>query len=83
MTIDLTPLYRSSIGYEIVDSLLTGITNQETKNSNLPPYNIEAIDEDRYAITLAVAGFTKDTLNLEVHDRVLCEALNQRYLDRI
>tara|TARA_R110001583_G_scaffold7720_3_gene37883 strand:- start:68267 stop:68752 length:486 start_codon:yes stop_codon:yes gene_type:complete len=70
--IDLTPLYRSSVGFDHLDSLLTSALNAETSNSaNYPAYNIEVIDENRYAISLAIAGFTQDELEIQVEKSVL------------
>ncbi len=52
---DLTPLLRSTIGYDRFSNLLDNAF--EGKASAYPPYNIEKIDADRYRITLALAGF--------------------------
>src|SRR5690606_39310810 len=60
MTIDLSPLYRHTIGYDRFASLLDTALRGEPVGSTYPPYNIEVIEEDRYAITLAVAGFSRD-----------------------
>lgn len=72
-SIDLTPLYRSSIGFDrmasLLDSALTSDTG--TTSSGYPPYNIEVTGENRYAITLAVAGFTQDELDIQVEKGIL------------
>jgi len=70
-TIDLTPLYRNTIGYDRLASILDSAFRTEQGNSSYPPYDIEAIDEHRYAISLAVAGFTRDELDIQVERGVL------------
>ena len=71
-TIDLTPLYRSSIGFDRFGSILNAALGSEKTNSTgYPPYNIEVVGEDRYAITLAVAGFEESELELQVENGVL------------
>lgn len=70
-SIDLTPLYRSSIGFDRFGSLLDNALRADTAASGYPPYNIEIIDENHYAITLAVAGFSQNELNINVEKGVL------------
>lgn len=70
-SIDLTPIYRSSIGFDRLASLIDSAFTNETASSGYPPYNIEALDEKRYAITLAVAGFAEDELDIQVEKGVL------------
>ncbi len=70
-TIDLTPLYRNSIGFDRFGSLLDTALRNEPASAGYPPYNIEIHDENEYAITLAVAGFTRDDLNIQVANGVL------------
>ena len=70
-TIDLTPLYRNSIGFDRLASLLDGSLRSETVAGGFPPYNIEVCDENRYAITLAVAGFERSELDISVEREVL------------
>ena len=55
MTVDFTPLYRNSVGFDRMLSLLDNSLRSEPSPGGYPPYNIEAVDENRYAITLAVA----------------------------
>lgn len=66
---DLTPLYRSSVGFDRVFDLLDTMSKAET--GGYPPYNIERVDENEYRITLAVAGFGQDDLDLEIHQNTL------------
>ncbi len=69
--IDLTPLYRSSVGFDRVGSLIDHALNSESTSSGYPPYNIELLDENRYAITVAVAGFSQEELDIQVEKGVL------------
>jgi len=70
-SIDLSPLYRNSIGFDRLASLLDSTLNTESVSPGYPPYNIEVIDENRYAITVAVAGFERDELDIQVEKGVL------------
>ena len=69
-TIDLTPLYRSFIGSEQLAARIEAAHRAEKQNS-YPPYNIELIDELRYRITMAVAGFSQQDVIVEVTDNQL------------
>lgn len=66
---DLTPLYRSTVGFDRVFDLLD--TMGKTETGGYPPYNIERLDENDYRITLAVAGFAEDELDVELHENAL------------
>ncbi len=71
-TIDLSPLYRSSIGFDRMARLLDSAMRADSNAAGgYPPYNIEVIGENRYAITLAVAGFAEDELSLEIENGIL------------
>jgi len=69
--IDLTPLYRSSVGYDRFGSLLDAAFQTEKTSAGYPPYNIEVVEENNYAITIAVAGFKEAELELQVENGVL------------
>ncbi|MCL4112408.1 UNVERIFIED_CONTAM: hypothetical protein GTU68_007246 [Idotea baltica] len=69
-TIDLTPLYRSSIGYDRFGSLLDSALRSE-QSAGYPPYNIEVVDENKYAITLALAGFDESDIDIQTEKGVL------------
>lgn len=71
MNIDLTPLYRSSVGFDRLASLLDTALRSEQASGGYPPYNIEITGENRYEITLAVAGFEESELELNVEKGVL------------
>lgn len=66
---DLTPLYRTTVGFDRMFDLLDGLSKSD--GAGYPPYNIERVDEDRYRITLAVAGFGESDLELVVHENTL------------
>ncbi|MCW8107960.1 Hsp20 family protein [Alteromonas ponticola] len=69
-TIDLSPLYRSFIGSDHLASLVDAATRAE-KQSSYPPYNIELLAEDKYRITMAIAGFSQDDVTIEVQENTL------------
>ncbi|MDW2061037.1 Hsp20 family protein [Vibrio sp. Vb1076] len=69
--IDLTPLYRNSVGFDRFASLLDHALTSEASISGYPPYNIEVLGENHYAITLAVAGFVQEELDIQVEKSVL------------
>ena len=57
---DLTPLYRSTIGFDRLGSLLDTLTDFEGDAPSYPPYNIERVGENEYRISMAVAGFGEE-----------------------
>ncbi|MDA0893453.1 MAG: Hsp20 family protein [Proteobacteria bacterium] len=63
MTVDLSPLYRTAIGFDRLASMLENANRVES--AGYPPYNIEVTGEDEYQIIMAVAGFTDDELSIE------------------
>jgi len=65
---DLTPLYRSTVGYDRLANMLDQILSHDVSAPSYPPYNIEKTGENAYRITLAVAGFTESELNIEVKE---------------
>ena len=70
-SIDLAPLYRSSIGFDRLGAILDTALRSEQASAGYPPYNIEATDENRYALTLAVAGFEQNELDIQTEKGVL------------
>lgn len=70
-SIDLTPLYRSSIGFDRLASLLDSALSSDTVASGYPPYNIEVLADNKYAIELAVAGFDEKELDIKVEKGTL------------
>ncbi|WP_421699954.1 Hsp20 family protein [Ancylobacter sp.] len=69
-TFDLTPLHRSTVGFDRLFSLLDQVNSVDTAPT-YPPYNIERTGENAYRITVAVAGFTADDLSIEVKENGL------------
>jgi len=69
-TFDLTPLYRSAIGFDRMASILDSLSRADQQPS-YPPYNIESTGEDQYRITMAVAGFDRSELSIEVSQNTL------------
>ncbi|GAL37502.1 Hsp20 family protein [Vibrio sp. SCSIO 43140] len=69
-TVDFTPLYRNAIGF---DRLFNMMEANSAKNSSggYPPYNIEQQDENHFRITMAVAGFAEDQLDLTQKENML------------
>ncbi len=67
---DLTPLYKTSVGFDHLASMLDSLSNDGTGNG-YPPYNIERIDENNYRISMAVAGFGEEDLNIVVEENTL------------
>jgi molecular chaperone IbpA len=70
-SIDFTPLYRNSIGFDHLASLINSAMRSEGALNGYPPYNIEMIEDDRYAITIAVAGFEQGELDIDVEKGIL------------
>lgn len=70
-TIDLSPLYRNSIGFDRMASLLDNALRSESASPGYPPYNIEVLEENRYSISLAIAGFAESDLDISVEKGVL------------
>ncbi len=69
---DFAPLLRSSIGFENLNRLIDSVTRAAEGGENgYPPYNIEKLGESGYRITMAVAGFSRDELDLTVQENTL------------
>ena len=69
-TFDLAPLYRSTVGFDRLFSLLDQATGLDPTPS-YPPYNIERTGENDYRISVAVAGFSEPELTIEVKENTL------------
>ena len=70
--LDLTPFYRSAIGFDRMANLVDGLfQTPDNSQSNWPPHNIEKKGETRYGITMAVAGFSEDDLDIVIHEQKL------------
>ncbi len=69
MRFDLSPLYRSTVGFDRLFNMLDGAN--DAQGQSYPPYNIERLGENDYRITMAVAGFAEADLNIEVKESAL------------
>jgi molecular chaperone IbpA len=69
-TFDFAPLFRTAIGFDRLARLVdTAVSNTEA--SGYPPYNIEKLGDESYRLTMAVAGFKPEELELTVKDNTL------------
>ena len=66
-TFDLAPLYRSTVGFDRLFSMLDGFES----TPGYPPYNIERTGENDYRVTIAVAGFAENELSIEARENTL------------
>lgn len=71
---DLSPLFRSTIGFDSMARLLETALRADESAASYPPYNIEKTGENAYRITMAVAGFGEDELSVTVQDDTLVVA---------
>lgn len=67
---DYSPLYRSFIGFDHLAGLIDKASRAD-KQSTYPPYNVELLAEDQYRITMAVAGFSEQDIDIESKDNSL------------
>lgn len=86
---DLTPLYKSTIGFDRLANMFDTMGSFDSEVPNYPPYNIERLGESDYRITMAVAGFAEKDLNIEVKENALTirgeqksEESDNKYLHR-
>lgn len=70
--VDFTPLYRHAIGFDRLFNLVEA-SNTKTQAAGYPPYNIEQTDENNYRITMAVAGFSEERLDLTQNEYACCD----------
>jgi len=70
-TYDLSPLMRSTIGFDRLDRLFEQAFQHAESASSYPPYNIEKLGEDAYRITMAVAGFGEGDLDITAQENTL------------
>jgi len=67
---DLTPYRRTTVGFDRLFDLIEN-SARASQGDNYPPYNIERLDEDRYRVTLAVAGFKPDEIDITAQQNLL------------
>jgi molecular chaperone IbpA len=72
-TLDLSPLFRSTIGFDRVSRLLDSARNSG-EAPTYPPYNIEKVEDDKYRLVFAVAGFGESDLTVTVKENTLLVA---------
>jgi molecular chaperone IbpA len=70
-TFDFSPLFRSTVGFDRLMTMLENSVQWAEGSNGYPPYNIEKTSEDQYRITLAVAGFGEDELSIEARENAL------------
>ena len=68
-SIDFSPLYRSAIGFDRLATLIESAASNG--NAGYPPYNIEQLGDSDYRISMAVAGFTQEELELSFQENLL------------
>ncbi len=76
-TFDFSPLYRSAIGFDRLANMLDTLSRAEQNQPSYPPYNIELTGEDQYRITMAVAGFDRSELDIQVEQNTLTVSANK------
>ena len=69
--VDFSPLYRSTVGFDRLFTMLDSLGTPESGQTTYPPYNIERTGEDAYRISMAVAGFADTDIAIEAHRNVL------------
>ncbi len=86
---DFAPLFRSTVGFDRIPNLLEMASRADESVLAYPPYNIEKITDDAYRITMAVAGFDIDDLEIEtqhntlvVSGKIPVDTSNHEYLYR-
>jgi molecular chaperone IbpA len=68
---DFSPLFRSTIGFDRMMRLADAATRVDASNTSYPPYNIETTGENAYRLTMAVAGFSPDEVDVVVKENDL------------
>jgi molecular chaperone IbpA len=70
-TFDLSPLYRSTVGFDRLFSMLDKTAGFDNGGTTYPPYNIERTGDNSYRVTIAVAGFSESDLSIEFKENTL------------
>jgi molecular chaperone IbpA len=70
-TFDFAPLFRSTIGFDHLTSLMDAVAQREQSQPSYPPYNIELLGTDQYRITMAIAGFVDSELQIQSERQTL------------
>ncbi|MFO1073447.1 MAG: Hsp20 family protein [Geminicoccaceae bacterium] len=69
--VDLTPLFRSTVGFDRLDKLFEAAFRDAGRDLSYPPYNIAKVGQDKYRITMAVAGFGERDIEITAHENML------------
>ena len=67
---DFTPYRRSTVGFDRLFDMLESSARQQS-SENYPPFNLERVADDRYRITLAVAGFKQEEIEITAQQNLL------------
>ena len=70
-TLDLSPLFRSTVGFDRLDKLFDAAFRDAAREVSYPPYNIAKIGDSEYRVSMAVAGFGESDLDITQHENVL------------
>ena len=70
-TFDLSPLWRTTVGFDEFDRLFDTVFSSETKANTYPPYNIVKTDKNNYQITMAIAGFDESNIDISLEENLL------------
>jgi len=70
-TFDLSPLFRSTVGFDHLTQALDAALQLNEASVSYPPYNIEKVGEDAYRVSIAVAGFAADEIEIVTNEGVL------------
>ena len=70
-TFDLSPLWRTTVGFDEFDRLFDTVFSSETKANTYPPYNIVKTDKNSYQITMAIAGFDESNIDISLEENLL------------
>ena len=70
-TFDFAPLHRATVGFDQIADLMDRVMSSDIQQPSYPPYNIEKTSDDAYRISIAVAGFSEDELNVEVKEQIM------------
>ena len=68
---DFSPLYRATVGFDQIADIMDRVLASDTTGPSYPPYNIEKTADDTYRISIAVAGFSDQDLDVEVKENAL------------
>ena len=80
--VDFSPLYRSTVGFDRLFSLLDSMGQPEQSAPAYPPYNIERTGENEYCISMAVAGFGESDIEIEAKENTLLVKGSQEKTDK-